>query len=440
MTKNLLLSVLALAAIVASSASPRRDPRTLVLLDSMKIRDSHSIFFRSLADRGHKLTFSQVYDESIRLEKYGDYFYDNLILFAPTSEDLADGIKAESIIAFIDSGRNALIAVSHNVSEPIRAIANECGVDFDEDQTSVIDHLHYDMSDSGEHRLIVAADPVSSPVMLGKGPSAPVLFSGIGHAASEGTRLLTRVLTAQDTGFSAVPGAKITDYPQSAGKDTLLVTALQARNSARVVFSGSLDLFSDKFFNSPVQSFSDSKGTPGKLYEKSGNEEFAIELSKWTFGERGMLRARDLQHRLQQKDAQLNPLAYRIKDDVHVQIMIEEWDQSKASYVPFTQSDVQLEIVMLDPYIRKTMKHDGKGLYSLDTQLPDVYGVYKFRIAYHRKGYSNLELSQQVSVHPYRHNQFERFIDVAYPYYTSALSIFVAFFVFGVVFLYSKAD
>lgn len=39
---------------------------------------------------------------------------------------------------------------------------------------------------------------------------------------------------------------------------------------------------------------------------------------------------------------------------------------------------------------------------------------------------------------PFRHNEFERFIDVAYPYYTSALSVFVAFFLFGLVFLYTK--
>jgi oligosaccharyltransferase complex subunit beta len=429
-----LLLILGLAAL----ANANRNPRTLVLLESLKLRDSHSIFFKSLQDRGHKLTFSHVYgDDSVRLERYGEYLYDNLVLFAPSAEDLPEHIKLESVIAFIDSGHNVLVAGSHNVSEPVRAIANECGVDFDESETSVIDHLHFDMS-STDHRLIAAENWVNSPVMLGKGPSAPVLFNGIGHAATEGTRLITRVLTAGDSAYSAVPGHKVEEYPQSAGRDTLLVTALQARNNARVVFAGSLDMFSDKFFSSAVQSFSDKTGTPGKKYDKSGNEEFCIELSKWTFQERGLLRARDLQHRLQQKDAPLNPLAYRIKDDIHFQIVIEEWDQSKASWVPFTQNNVQLELVMLDPYIRKTLPHDGKGTFSADFTLPDVYGVYKFRIQHHKKGYSNLEVSQQVSVHPYRHNQFERFIDVAYPYYTSAFSMFAAFFIFGVVFLYSK--
>lgn len=47
-------------------------------------------------------------------------------------------------------------------------------------------------------------------------------------------------------------------YPHAVGKNTLLIAGLQARNNARVVFSGSLEFFSDAFFNSPVQ-----KATPG---------------------------------------------------------------------------------------------------------------------------------------------------------------------------------
>lgn len=47
-------------------------------------------------------------------------------------------------------------------------------------------------------------------------------------------------------------------YPHAVGKNTLLIAGLQARNNARVVFSGSLHFFSDAFFNSPVQ-----KAAPG---------------------------------------------------------------------------------------------------------------------------------------------------------------------------------
>ena len=47
-------------------------------------------------------------------------------------------------------------------------------------------------------------------------------------------------------------------YPHAVGKNTLLIAGLQARNNARVVFSGSMLFFSDAFFNSAVQ-----KATPG---------------------------------------------------------------------------------------------------------------------------------------------------------------------------------
>lgn len=42
-------------------------------------------------------------------------------------------------------------------------------------------------------------------------------------------------------------------YPHAVGKNTALIAALQARNNARVVFSGSLYFFSDEAFLSPVQ-------------------------------------------------------------------------------------------------------------------------------------------------------------------------------------------
>jgi len=49
------------------------------------------------------------------------------------------------------------------------------------------------------------------------------------------------------------PDMAIDDFPLAVGTNTLLVAALQARNNARVVFVGSIDFFSDKFFSSSVQ-------------------------------------------------------------------------------------------------------------------------------------------------------------------------------------------
>ena len=58
--------------------------------------------------------------------------------------------------------------------------------------------------------------------------------------------LLLEVLTASSSSYSYYADVAISDYPHAVGKSTLLITALQARNNARVVFAGSLDFFSDE--------------------------------------------------------------------------------------------------------------------------------------------------------------------------------------------------
>lgn len=93
---------------------------------------------------------------------------------------------------------------------------------------------------------------------------------------------------------------------------------------------------------------------------------------------------------------------------------------------------------MLDPYVRQPMTHDGKGRFSLRFKVPDVYGVFKYAIDYKHLGYSYVTLQQVVPVRPFKHDEYERFLLPAYPYYASVLSTMVAFFLFGFAYLYSK--
>lgn len=91
----------------------------------------------------------------------------------------------------------------------MRELGSECGIEFDEEKTAVIDHHNYDVSDPGEvnkrniswyymsktlnlclkvisfclqHTLIVA-DPdnlLKAPTIVGKPTNKPVLFKGVG--------------------------------------------------------------------------------------------------------------------------------------------------------------------------------------------------------------------------------------------------------------------
>ncbi len=70
--------------------------------------------------------------------------------------------------------------------------------------------------------------------------------------------LVMDILHGKSSAYSHNPEEEVTEYPHAVGKNTLFVAALQARNNARVVFTGSVDMFSDEFFQSSVQ-----KAAPG---------------------------------------------------------------------------------------------------------------------------------------------------------------------------------
>uniref|UniRef100_A0A8C4GMC9 Dolichyl-diphosphooligosaccharide--protein glycosyltransferase 48 kDa subunit n=1 Tax=Dicentrarchus labrax TaxID=13489 RepID=A0A8C4GMC9_DICLA len=407
------------------------DGKTLVLLDNLNIRDTHSIFFRSLADRGFDISFKTADDPSLSLIKYGQFLYDHLIIFAPSVEDFGGNINVETITSFIDGGGNVLVAASSDIGDPLRELGSECGIEFDEEKTAVIDHHNFDVSDPGEHTMIVA-DPenlLKAPTIVGKPTNKPVLFKGVGMVADPENPLVLDILTGSSTSYSFFPDRPISQYPHAVGKNTLLIAGLQARNNARVVFSGSLDFFSDAFFNSAVQ-----KTTPGsQRHEQTGNMELAEALSRWVFKEAGVLRVGAVTHHPVGETTP--PAAYTITDLVEYSIVIEMLSEGR--WVPFDGDDIQLEFVRIDPFVRTYLKKNG-GKYSIQFKLPDVYGVFQFKVDYNRLGYTHLYSSTQVSVRPLQHTQYERFIPSAYPYYASVFSMMAGLFVFSIVFLHMK--
>ncbi|XP_007905421.1 dolichyl-diphosphooligosaccharide--protein glycosyltransferase 48 kDa subunit [Callorhinchus milii] len=428
---RLLASLPAALVLLLSLAAGSCTGRTLVLLDNVNMKETHSRFFGSLLDRGFELSFKTADDPSLSLIKHGEFLYDHLILFSPSVEDFGGNINVETIAAFIDGGGNVLIAANSDIGDPLRELGSECGIEFDEEKTAVIDHHNYDISDPGHHTLIVADTEqlLKAPTIVGKPAKNPILFQGVGMVADPDNPLVLDILTGSSTSYSFFPDKPVTQYPHAVGKNTLLIAGLQARNNARVVFSGSLDFFSDAFFNSPVQ-----KATPGsERYSQTGNYELAIALSRWVFKEEGVLRVGKVSHHPVGETKP--PHAYTITDLVEYSIVIEKLSNGK--WIPFDGDDVQLEFVRIDPFVRTYLKKNGDK-YSVQFKLPDVYGVFQFKVDYNRLGYTHFYSATQVSVRPLQHTQYERFIPSAYPYYASAFSMMIGHFLFSVVFLHMK--
>jgi len=409
------------------------EKETLVLLDNLAIRETHSIFFKSLTDRGYSLTFKSADDSNLVLSKYGEYLYENVIIFSPSVEEFGGAISVEAITKFIDDGGNVLVAGNINSGDVMREIAAECGFEVDEEGAAVIDHLNYDTSDQGKHTLIVA-DPsnlIDAPMIVGPKRTTPFLYRGTGLIADKENPLVLEVLTASSTAYSYKPDAPVDEYPHAVGKSTVLIAALQARNNARVVVSGSLDFFSDEFFTSGVQ-----RALGGQQHVKSGNQELSESLTRWVFKEEGVLRVGKVTHHLLGEKEP--PQSYTITEKVVYTIEIEKLEKNQ--WVPFDASDIQLEFVRIDPFVRTTLKRRPDGVFQADFVIPDVYGVYQFKVDYTRIGYTFLHSATQVSVRPLEHTQYERFIVSAYPYYASALSMMGGVFIFSYLFLHYRED
>ncbi|RHY85174.1 hypothetical protein DYB37_000800 [Aphanomyces astaci] len=439
--QRLVLVAWLLLAVVAQGS------RVAIFLDERESADLNSFgsYISHLQARGHHLAIFNQASSNITLAKYGVRQYDNIVILAPSLKTLGtNSLQQDALLSFVEQGGNVLVAGSMQVSTMLRQFAAALGVQFDKKGTVVMDHVRH-VGDKTDiyHSHLTSQQWTQFPLVVGR-PSKPIFFNGVGMSVDPSNVLALTVLAAEPTSYSASPTKRPIDRASSNfGTNVSLVAAIQARNNARVVFSGSVDLFKDAYYSSSY-----------------GNGDFVEAVTKWTFGERGVLRVTNVRHTKEDgtpPDAMLRPidrpdqpltlypdaevarnsLVYRIKDNVTYSFDVHE-RQDDGTWTPFAADDMQLEFVMLDPYVRKTLAHDDRGHFAVTFATPDVYGIFQFRVMYRRVGYSVLHWTTQVSVRPYKHDEYDRFLPAAYPYYASVFSMMTGVFLFSVLFLYGQ--
>jgi oligosaccharyltransferase complex subunit beta len=160
-----------------------------------------------------------------------------------------------------------------------------------------------------------------------------------------------------------------------------------------------------------------------------------MNVARWVFQEIGAIEVTSASHR-RVSGATIGSI-YRIKDEIEFTAVIREWNGNE--WVPFRSNDVQIELVRLDPWVRVNFPSTPSGVFALNITLPDVYGVFTFRIIHNKLGYSYMKWQEVASVRPFRHDEYERFIPAAYPYYASAFSMIFGFYLFTFLFLYHQS-
>lgn len=322
-------------------------------------------------------------------------------------------------LEFFNSGHDVFVALDQKASSSTRALMARFGIDLELSKSSVLDHFNFHKKlDQGNHTTVVSSVTMKNPAIFRDSTlEQEIAFRGIGFSVSPESSMVISVLNGRPTAYSGEPG-KGTFGPTVLGGFNLKLGALvQGHNNARVAVLGSLDMVSDAY-----------------LSGSKGNLPFMEDVLSWTFQLKGVLKASNLRHRV--IGGEIAPARYRVKDDVEIAVDIEECDVNGCR--PFGGKDVQMEFVMLDPYIRTTLTNQGNGSFSSHVKVPDVYGVFKWVLDYKRPGYTRLYEVETVPVRPFRHDEYPRFLTQAYPYYGAVIAMMVGFFTTGIFFLYSK--
>lgn len=131
------------------------------------------------------------------------------------------------------------------------------------------------------------------------------------------------ILRAKNTAYSDNPtdeGESVED-PFTVGSQVSMVSAFQARNSARFTVFGSSEALENQWFNAKV------RGLDGKQ-SNTANKLFAEQVTAWTFKETGVLHVGRVEHHLSSINGESlqkntigrfedqNPKMYRIKNEV----------------------------------------------------------------------------------------------------------------------------
>ena len=91
--------------------------------------------------------------------------------------------------------------------------------------------------------------------------------------------------------------------------------------------------------------------------KEASNLAFWEDINAWTLGYTSVLRYRDFSHSMRATGEAKE--VYRIKDELSVSVVVEEWSASKQAWLPYVQGEgkeLQVELTMLDPHVRKTFK------------------------------------------------------------------------------------
>ncbi len=328
---------------------------------------------------------------------------------------MVGGLSPASLYAKLESHTNLIIAIDNESLGPnYHKLAQQVNIIQPLDQFNLIDH-----SATQNNSVQLIANNHLGPIIQTDQfkPNLPILFNGVGHLSNR-SPMVYPVGHCSSSCYSPEGSAT--------GSAITLVSAVQLKNNNRLIWSGSLDLFTDQFTH------------------QTNNELFTTQISSWAFQQSGVLRLDSVRHSRRVDHQSLS--LYKVNDQIVSHFvplslqLIRQADRYymqdysvrlstllNGSFVPMLVSDAQVELTMLDPHLRLSLSPNQSDN-SLDASFtaPDRHGVFTLNFDYRRPGYSFVQDQTLISLAPPRHNQFDRFIKGAAPFYAGAATVSLA--------------
>ena len=243
---------------------------------------------------------------------------------------LGPALTPKLLLQFIKQNGNVLLTLSADSPTPtsISSLLLELDIHLPPDRDSlVVDHFNYDTASASEKHdvlLLPQGSRLRTDVKNYFGGDGIIAFPrAVAQELGNTSPLLAPILRAKSTAYSYNPKdeAEVVEDPFATGEQILLVSSMQARNSARFTVFGSAEALENTWFAGNV------KSVDGKSI-KTANREFGKQVTAWTFMELGVLKVGRVEHHLSSITGNaagndsvaqlgyLNPTIYRVKNDV----------------------------------------------------------------------------------------------------------------------------
>jgi oligosaccharyltransferase complex subunit beta len=262
------------------------------------------------------LSFESPKKTKLSLFHLGQRAYDHLLLLPPKSKAYGPALTPNLLLDFLKAEGNILLGLSAASPVPsgIVSLLLELDIHLPTDRNAaLVDHFNYDESSPEKHDVLLVQAPKSLRPDVKNfftGSRKPIAIpQAIGQTLGAASPLLAPILRAPSTTYSTSPSEESAEDLWASGNQISIISAHQARNSARLTILGSVEMLEDKWFT-----------------EKYGNQEFSKQVSGWAFKEMGVLKVGRLEHYLNEgtvkknesalSSLDLNPKIYRIKNDV----------------------------------------------------------------------------------------------------------------------------